>query len=881
MNPLAVTRRIWARVRGLIGNREEEPELQAEITAHLELLAERYVREGMPPEEAVRAAARQFGNITLLREDRRELQTFVSIDAFWRDLRYGWRTLLRNPSFAGTVILTLALGIGATTAIFSVYDAVLLKPPPYVEPQRVVMLWERRASGELSGVAPANFVDWRTQSRSFSEMAAISRSQFVLTGRGEPARLEGAAVSSNFFRLLGVRMFLGRDFRAEDDQPGSEHVAVLTYDAWQRHFAGNVGVLGSGISLNDLRYTVIGVLGPEFELATSGTEDQPQVWAPLSLNLNKLQRGTHPLRVLARLNPGVTLDQARAEADVVAANLASQYPADNKGKRIAAVPLVLQATQSYRTALTTLLGGVGLLLLIACANAANLLLSRSAGRQREMAVRLALGASRRRLGQQLLTESVLLSGLGGAAGLILALVLVRSLARYLPPDLPGVSRLGIDLRVMSFTAAISLGTGVLFGLAPLARTLRENANEALKQGARMAGAAHSRLRSSLVVLQIGVSLVLLTGAALTAKSLWTLLQVPPGFRIEHILTARISLPASRYPTPRRIAAFQDSLLGKVRNMPGVQSAGLTAYLPLSGADNAWAVTIIGRPPLPIGVYNMPQYRPVSPGYFETIGIPLRQGRSFTSADTEDSPLVVVINESMAHRWWGRDNPVGQRLRYGGPMPRTIVGVVGDVHHEGLDTDARPEMYVPFSQVPNTERRPALVVRAAVDSAATAAAIRRSVSEVDRALPVDQIETMQQLVATSVGQPRFRTILLAVFSCLALIIASVGIYGVMSYLVSQRTREFGIRVALGATERDVRSLVLRQAGMLIGAGLAVGLLGSAAFARLIRGLLHGVAAIDPTAFVAASMTLAGVAFLASYIPARRATKVDPQKSLRCE
>jgi putative ABC transport system permease protein len=417
------------------------------------------------------------------------------------------------------------------------------------------------------------------------------------------------------------------------------------------------------------------------------------------------------------------------------------------------------------------LAGVGLLLLIACANVANLLLSRAAARQKEMAVRLALGASRRRLGQQLLTESVLLSLLGGATGLLLALAAIQLLGRYLPVDLPRTSGLAMDLRVLTFTALISLATGILFSLAPLFQTRSQNANETLKQNARLAGGVPCRLRNGLVVAQMAIALVLLTGAALTAKSFWNLMQVSPGFRTEHILTARVSLPASRYPDGRHISAFQRELIERVRNLPGIESAGLTAYLPLSGADNAWSFFIEGRPPLPIGVYNSAKYRPVSPGYFETVGIPVLRGRGFTTADVEDSALVVVINESMARIHWGEDDPVGQRLRFAGEM-RTIVGIIGDVRHEGLDQETKAEMYVPFTQIPNQERQPTIVVRTSLDPATVTAALRNAVSAIDRALPLDRVETMEQVVSASVGQPRFRTVLLAAFSVLALVIASV-------------------------------------------------------------------------------------------------------------
>ena len=875
----ATCRRMVSAARALIG-RETDAEFETEIAEHLRLLTDRYVRQGMTPDAAHRAARRQFGNATLLREDRRGMQTIAVVDAIWRDLGYGFRVLRRNPAFAGASVLTLALGIGANTAIFSVYDAVLLKPLPYLDPERIVTLWEKRNSGELSSVATANFVDWRTQASSFSEMAAITSTNFILTGNGEPARLAGAGASWDFFRLLGIHMALGRSFLEEEDEPGRGRVAVFSYAAWQQRLGGRTEVLGSTVVLNDVGYTVVGILPADFELVTHHAGNQPDIWVPLALNLQKLHRGSHPLRVFARIKPGVSSDRMLADLEVVAANLASLYPEDNKDKKIAAVPLAQQVTQDVRAALTTLLAGVTLLLMIACANVANLLLSRGAARQKEISVRLALGASRARLGQQLLTESVLLSLLGGASGVLLASTAIQVLSRHLPPDLPRSSALAIDLRVLVFTALTSLVTGIVFGLAPLLQTRRGNANEALRQNVRAGGSAQSGLRSILVVAQMAIALVLLTGAGLTAKSFWNLLRVSPGFQTEHVLTARVALPPSRYPGPQRVAIFQREVLDRVRNVPGIQSAGMTAYLPLSGADNAWSFVIEGRPPLPVGVYNMAKYRPVSPGYFETIGIPILRGRGFTHADSESAPPVVVINESMARAYWGQEDPVGKRLRFAGRL-RPIVGVVGNVRHQGLDGEAKAELYAPFTQIANPETRPTIVVRTALDPVAVMAGLRNAVSEIDSGLPLDRVETMDQVVSASVGQPRFRTILLGTFSILALLIASVGIYGVINYLVSQRIQEFGIRVAIGASRGDVLRLVLRQAAILIAAGLVVGLLGSVLFARLITGLLYGVRALDPPIFVTVSLLLGGLGLLASYFPARRATKVDPLTALRCE
>ncbi|MGC4056315.1 MAG: ABC transporter permease [Paludibaculum sp.] len=881
MTPLFALRRLLAKVRAVASRRPPSNEFELEMEEHLNLLAQRFLDQGMRPAEARDAARRQFGNTTLLREDRREMQSFVFLDELGRDLHFACRMLRKNPAFAGAVVLTLALGIGANTAIFSVYDAVLLKPLPYEDPERIVTLWEERSDRSPSTVAPANFVDWRAQTSTFSEMAAIQGRNLILTGYGEPAQLTGSAVSSNFFRLLGRRMKMGRDFLEEEDRPGKDRVVILSYGAWQRHLGGKPDVLGRSVALNDVSYTIVGVLEPDFELVTQNTRHQADVWVPLALNLEKLQRGTHPLRVFGRIKPGASIQQVQADLDVVAANLAQLYPAENKDKKILAVPLEEQVTEKVRPALTTLLAGVGLLLIIACANVANLLLSRAAARQKEMAVRLALGAGRRRLGQQLLTESVLLSLLGGTAGLLVAAGSLQVLAPHLPTDLPRTSALTIDLRVLGFTAVVSVATGILFGLAPLFQAQNGSAHETLKQTARGSGGVLARLRSGLVIAQVAIALVLLTGAGLMMKSFWNLIRVSPGFRTEHVLTARVSLPSSRYPDSRHISAFQVDLLREIQNVPGIQSAGLTAYLPLSGNDNSWSFFIEGRPPLPTGEYNMANYRPVSPGYFETIGIPLTRGRAFSAADSGSAPLVVIINETMARTYWGQENPVGRHLRFEKPVPRTIVGVVGDVQHERLDGPPRPEMYVPFTQIPNRETQPTLVVRTQTPPAIVATALRRMIAEIDPALPLDQIESMDQVVAASVGQPRFRTILLTAFSILALLIASVGIYGVMNYLVTHQVREFSIRIALGATRSGILRLVLRRAALLIAGGLCVGLLGAAALTRLIGGLLYGVSALDPETFAVMALLLTGVALLASYVPARRATQVDPLAALKCE
>jgi putative ABC transport system permease protein len=882
--------KLLTRIRGTVRSAPRDLEFQSEIEEHVRLLTERYRRQGMRADAALLAARRQFGNTTLIEEDRRNLRVFSAIESLGADLTYALRMLRKNLGFAAAAVVTLALGIGANTAIFSVCNAVLFKPLPYAEPSRIVTLWERQRDGTLGDVAPANFVDWRDASRSFSGMAAVRApsfaSSFILGGQSEASRLAGGDVSASFFSVLGVRFMLGRNFRPDEDRPGGNHVAILSHTAWRDRFGADRDIAGKAITLDDESYTVVGVLPADFQFGSTATDfqarSQADIWVPLALDPQRPQRNAHMLRVIARLAPGVTLAQAQAELDLIAATMARLYPDQNRDRGIAAISLAERVTATVREPLRMLLGAVGLVLLIACANVANLLLSRAAARQTEMAVRVALGASHGRLVQQLLTESLLLAGIGGAAGLLVALAVTAALAPHLPPDLSRAAGMAGDVRMLVFTAVISLATGILFGLGPLVGTKRVSAGESLKQSFRVAGASHGRLRNGLAVTQISIAIVLLIGAGLMAKSLWALTHVAPGFRSDRILTARLSLPGLRYPDNRRIAAFERELLETLRQKPGVQSAGLTTYLPLSALDNDSSFLVEGRPPLPVGMYNMMQYRPASAGYFETIGIPVRRGRSFTPADTADSPWVTVINESMAREFWGRQDPIGSRLQLGpGETWRTVIGVVGNVLHEGLDAETKPEMYVPMDQSFNTESGPTIVVRTALDTGAAAGELRGAVAAIDRAIPVDRIQTMEQLVSGSVAQPRFRTVILAAFSMLALVMASIGIYGVMNYLVIQRTREFAIRVSMGATRAEVLRLVLSRAAALIGTGTCLGLAGSLVLVRVIAGLLFGTAPLDPLTFAAAPALLAGVVLAASYLPAWRATRVDPMVALRYE
>jgi predicted permease len=869
--------------RNFLRKKQTEQELDDELRAYLELNTAENIRRGMSPESALQEARHDLGGMEQVKENVRDVRVGVSLEILMQDTRYALRSLRKNSGFTTVAILTLALSIGANTTIFSVVNGVLLKPLPYPHPDRLVTLWETHPTwGPFVTVAPANFYDWRQQSTSFSRMAALDPyPDFILTGRGEPHRLAGAAVTADFFPLLGVHMALGRSFRATED-----HVVVLSYSTWQRYFGARAAIVGTGVRLNDEEYAVVGVAPRDFSLVSRTSDFQARtrfdVWTNLGLASapEAWTRSTHPLSVFGRLKPGISLRQAQAELDGIAFNLRRAYPDDNKAKGIAAVPMAEHAVSNVRRALLTLLGAVIMVLLIACGNIANLLLTRAAARQKEMALRAALGASRQRLVQQLLTESAVLTLLGSGFGLALTLLIVPALIARLPADLPRIAEISVDGRVLAFTTLITFGTGIVFGLIPMVRSRGARLNT------RGVSSIQSRLRGALTVGQLSLAVVLLAGAGLMTKSLSALLRVSPGFQTTHILTARLSLPP-RYANGykfgtgqhRRISVFQRELADRVRAIPGVRSAGFTSYLPLAGTDNNWSFFIEGRPPNPPGVYNSTDYRPVTAGYFETIGIPIERGRSFDARDDEDHPLVVAINEVMARQFWPNENPVGKRLKFGDERWRTIVGVVGDVRHQSLAIAPAPEMYIPWGQVPNVEVRPIIVVRSFIEPVSLTSELRKAVAAVDPEVPMDQVATMDQLVYGSVSEARFRTAVVSLFALLALFVASVGVYGVMSYLVSQRTREFGIRMAVGATRGAVFALILRQGAKLAAIGVAIGLVAAALFGRAIASLLYGVKPLDAATLAGVSIVLSAVALLASYVPARRAANADPMDSLR--
>jgi predicted permease len=819
-----------------------------------------------------------------------------------QDLRYGARMLLRKPGFTLIAVITLALGIGANTAIFSIVNGVLLQPLPYPDSDQLTLITENFSQKGLNRitVSAREYLDYRDRSQSFSQVAAYRFQPFTLTGTGEAERLSGAVSSINLFAALGVIPALGRAFLPGEDRPGSNQVVVLSHGLWQRRWAADPGIIGRRFTFNGSTVEVIGVMPQGFQFPP-GVE----VWMPIALgdDLLGLREGPRNLRVLARLKPGVGLNAAQAEMNVIARQWEQEYPtsySEALGWSVTVTALREQMVGDLRPALQILLGAVGLVLLIACANVANLLLARSGARQREMAIRAALGASRLRVIRQLLTESVLLSLAGGALGLLWALWGVDLLLQLNPGVLPPATTVGIDATVLGFTLIVTLLTGIGFGLAPAFSAARPNLTETFKEGSAnvTAGLRRFGLRSVLVVVEVALSLVLLAGAGLLVRSFLRVQSIDPGFNPENVLTMWMALPNANYQERHQIAAFYQQVLQRVGSLPGVESAGMIAGLPLGGSSWSGGFTTEAKPRPALEEVQEAYFRMVSPAYFRAMGIPIRRGRDFTEQDNESAPGAVLINETMARRFWPNEDPVGKRIKLPNPEPQrtwdaqwlTIVGVVGDVRAIGLEADSLPEIYFSYLQNPwrGVPSRPfmtqlgrtmALAVRSQIDTASLAAAVRREVAAVDKNQPVTNINTMGQLLDATMRSRRFNTLLLGIFAGIAALLAGVGIYGVMSFAVSQRTQEIGIRMALGAQRRDVLNLVVRQGMMLALIGVATGLIASLALTRLMRSLLFGVGATDALTFVVIPLLLSIIALLACWIPARRATKIDPMVALR--
>ncbi len=804
-----------------------------------------------------------------------------------QDVRLALRNLRTRPGFTVVAVLTLALGIGANTAVFTVVNAVLLQPLPYVDPSRVVVLMEQTPQFPSASVTRYNFEDWRDRSRSFEGMGALRSLNMTLTGAGEPERVPAKMITASLLRLLGVGVAEGRAFDDADDRPGAEGVVIVADGFARRRFTTGPAV-GQALVLDNRPYTVIGVLPPRFELFQPADVYVP--FGPWVATLPE-DRGWHPgIFPVARLAPGVGIERARAELQGIALQLEQEYPDSNKNVRPLITPLQDQMVQNVRPALLVLLGAVALVLLIACANVANLLLARAVGRQKEIAIRTAIGAARGRLVRQLIVESVVLALIGGAAGLLVACWFVSFLSGPTVAGLPRAQLIGVAWPVALFAMALAVVTGVLFGLIPAVRTTRVDLRASLNEdgkGSASGGVQHRRLRGALVVVEVALALVLLVGAGLLLRSFATLTAVAPGFDTSRLLVVDLPLSPVAYADNVARSSFVERLLERVQSLPGIRGAAMTTMLPMHGAGATIHFNRVARPPRGPDDYIMAGYRAVSPTYLSTLGIPLQRGRLLDDRDREGSPPVVVINESMARQNFPDLDPVGQRMQLGTePSPDfptlEIVGVVGDVK-QSFEAGAKAEMFLPYLQHPDpvlagSYRNTALVVRTSGDPAAAAGAVRGAIREIDASQPLVNVRTMEQALGNTAAQPRLQMVLLGIFAAVAAALAVVGVYGVMAYTVSQRTQEIGIRVAMGASPGSVVRLVVWQGLRLAAAGIVLGLLGAMWAVEAIRGLLFNVSGMDPVAFMTATALLAAAAVVASYIPARRAARVSPMTAV---
>ena len=809
-----------------------------------------------------------------------------------RDLRYSFRLLARNPGFTVVALLTLTLGIGANSALFSLVNTFLLRPLNFDKPESLVMLWENnpQKGRTQNEVAAANYLDWKEQNQTFEQVAGLSIDSFLLTSTDEPVQVEGAFVSPNIFQLLRVEAAQGRTFLSDEDQPDRAAVAVLSHGCWQRRFGADPGIVNKEITLNGEKVTVVGVMPAEFQLPIR----QFDIWLPLALSPEQTKnRGSHYLYVIGRLKPDATLKQAQSDISNISSRLEQEYPQTNSGWGASLISLRDQLVGDLKLLLLILLGAVGFVLLIACANVANLLLARASGRQKEIAVRIAMGASRKRLIRQLLTESMLISIIGGVLGLVLAVWGIKLLIASLPPaiinSVPLMREVNIDIRVLIFTTLISLFTGIIFGLAPALQASRPDLNETLKEGSRgvAGGVNRQRMGGALVVSEVALALILLICAGLFINSFVRLQQVDPGFNTENILAMDVALSPSRYDDEVKIGAFYKQLLEKIGNLPGVVSTGAVSHLPLGGSNAARGFVIQDNmPATPADVPNA-NYRMITPAYFTTLSIPLQQGRFFEEQDGNESPGVVIVNEALARRYFPNDNPIDKRVRLGGLQSKgpwlSIVGVVRNVKHFGLDIGAKPEMYLPLSQQPASNMT--LVVHTGSNPENITAAARNEAQSLDREQPIYNVRTMKDVVRDSTSLQRLSTSLLGILSGVALALASVGIYGIISYTATQRTHEIGIRMALGAQRKDIFKLVVGRGLKLTIIGVITGLVLAAILAFLLtsflEGVLFGVSATDPLTFGAIALLVILVAVVASYVPARRAMRVDPIQTLRYE
>ena len=875
--------RISRRVRAICQKEKVEAELEIELRDHLERQIRLNTANGMNSDDARYAALNSFGGVEQAKEHCREARRVRFFEETVHDIRHGVRVLLRSPGFTLVSIAALALGIGANTAIFSVVNAVLLHPLPYSDPERLIALSETHPQiPKLEATIP-DFLDWQSQNRSFDAVAAYTFKgfkDFVLTGMGEPEQLQGTLTTGNLFKLLGVSPAIGRTFAPDEEKAGHDHVALISHGLWQRRFGSDSNVAGKTIQLNGESFSIIGVMGDkQFPLGAD-------VWIPLSTISpeNTATRKFHTVAVIGRLKPETTLQAATADIASINEQLQRDYPATNKRIGVSLEPFREQFVGNLRTALFVLLGSVGLVLLIACANIANLLLSRAATRSKETAIRTALGASRSRLIRQFLTESILLALAGSIGGLFLA-VWAIPLIRSAMPDVtaiqfPGMDQFGVDLRVLSFTLIIGLVTGVLFGIVPAFQASKTDINENLKQeGRNSATATRKGARNVLIIAEVALALVVLAGAGLLLRTFQHLMHVDPGFRTDHLLTVQLALPDSKYSTPESLSGFYQQLFTRIHGLAGIKAIAAINAVPLTPSHNQTRFAVEGQPSPEAGQYPVAQIRGISPDYFEVMGIRLTSGRNITEADVRDvNNNSFVINQTLARQFFPGEDPVGKKLLLGVLTPKPtqfrIIGVVADVKDLGVDAPVEPEIYSP-----GVGNNATILVRTETDPNSLAAAVRKEVLAVDNDQPVFQTRSIDEILSASLARRSFSAMLLSIFSLLALFLAAIGIYGVMAYSVTQRTREIGLRVALGARSGSILSMVLRQGMRPVLIGLASGLVGALLLTNMLSSLLYGVSANDPMTFAGVSALLSAISFLAICVPAIRACRIDPMAALR--
>jgi len=882
----AFLKSIVSRFRAQSSPETIDREFQHELDTHLELATQENISRGMTPVEAARAARIRLGGSTQLKEKNRELRGLPFIETALQDLRFAFRMLRKNPGFSAIAILTLALGIGANTAIFSVVYAVLLKPLPYAGSDQLFTVFQQDVKNpkNVNGFSFLNLRDLREQSEIFSDLSGVQAHQLTLTGRGEAFNIDTSVVTPDLFTTFRVQPILGRVFIADDGKPGAAPVVVLSETLWRGSFAADPAIIGTSISLDKRAFTVIGVAPAAFRFPQ--LQKSRQIWVPIvndPLFGSWLERrGGHWLTLTGRVKPGVNPAQAEAQFDAIAARLAKDYPEYNDGWTIRMIPLRDFLVGEVKTPLLVLLGAVGLVLLIACANIANLLLARATSRSREIAVRATLGAGRSRLVRQLLSETLVLSVIGGLAGVALAYYGIRVLATFLPPELTRIHSINIDYAVLGFALALSIFASCAVGLVPAFLVARSDLQSTLREGGRSGeSSASRRARNILASAEIALALVLLVAAGLLLRSFSKLTEVSPGFQVEYVVKAEVSLPRAQYSTPQQWFAFSDSLLTRLQSEPGMEKSALAIPLPITDGFVNIAFDIENRPAPSAADARIADYVAVTPTYFHVMNIPLIAGRTFEPRDNMSAPPVAVVTQSFVRAYFPNENPIGQRITFGFPpdpgISREIIGIVGDVHDVSLGKDPGPMMYAAYAQSPFPGA--CIAVQSTLAPVAVISSIRDSVAALDKDLPVTDIATMTEVLHDSTAQPRFRTTLIAIFAAIALILAATGIFGVISYSVQCRTNEIGIRVALGASAVSILNMVLSETLILAAIGLAVGLPVALASSHVLGHLLFGVSPTDPTTLIVVSLTLALVAAAAGYVPARRATQVDPLIALR--